>query len=168
MGMGRRGFHHMGRPAAVAMNRSPTMAGRTGAAGNDPIEHHPISGTDTGDLRPDLEDHTRSLMTHHQRTFPVQGGMVCMAEAGSPDLNEHLVTLRRSHLDGFDGEVSLARSNGCAGRSDHVRVELFWPGVSANAATTSRRTRDRCRPESRNRAQPRGRRCASPTHSPPS
>jgi hypothetical protein len=84
------------------------MAGRAGAAGNNPIEHHPISGTDIGDLRSDLEDHTRSLMTHHQRTFPAQGSMVCMAEAGSPDLNEHLITLRRSHLDGFDGEVSLA------------------------------------------------------------
>ena len=111
----------MGRPTALTMDGRPAMAGRTSATRNDPVQHHSISGTDTSDLRAYLQYDSGALMAHDQRTLPPQRGVIGVAEAGGPDLDEDLVALRRGHLDGLDAELALAGGDGRSGRSDHVR-----------------------------------------------
>ena len=93
MGVGRRRLHHMGWPAAVAMDGRPAMAGRASATRNHPVQHHSIPGPNTGHLRADLEHHPGALMPHDQRTLPPQRGVIGMAQARSPNLHQHLITL---------------------------------------------------------------------------
>ena len=45
------------------------------------------------EARADLEHHPGALMPHDQRTLPPQRGVIGMAQARSPNLHQHLITL---------------------------------------------------------------------------
>src|SRR5437016_4597338 len=108
-------FHDVGRLAFLAKRFVSALTLKAGTAGNGPVQYYGVAWLHVACFWSHRSHNSRAFVTHHQRPFPAQRGMVGVANSRSFHRDQHLVTDRFSNLDALKRKLSFAIRDGCLG-----------------------------------------------------
>jgi len=88
---------------------------KTVTAGDGPIQNDSVAHAYMAHAFSNMPYDAGALMSHDERTFPVQGGVVGVTNASGFNLDEDLTRFWSGYIDSVDNESSLAVGDGCFG-----------------------------------------------------
>src|SRR5690349_131384 len=88
---------------------------KAAAARDRPVEQHRVTRFDVCYTRAHFHNDAGSFMPHDQGLAPGHGVVVCVTDAGCPDVDQHLLVGRAGHVDLGQLKGSITTSYDCTG-----------------------------------------------------